>query len=432
MRPLCRVFVFVALLTLTGRAQAPDQPAGDGRVSGRVLTSASKPVSDAIVAVALTGDEGPFAWQVWWAGRTDADGFYQFDALPPGRFTVVAVKDGFAGWKSIPTAAPAPIVAGGRVPALALAVDASRATIELVPGGHAAEVNLTMYRPATISGRALRLDDSPAENARVMLYTANDAGVIIGSRGGRPTDGNGRYSFDDLQPGTYYAGIARPERLEDIDPTALVAVTVAEGGSARHVDLPVFAERRLSIRGRIADAGGRMPRMLQFEYGTSGTTHRGLLSTFGPDGTFELVDRDIQPGLVTLMVRGDTEDGQMVSLQTVPVVDGPNDIDIVVGKPGAIRGRVSMPGGLSAIGPALALVRTGFQPLGESDQIIDIAPDGWFEAADVIGEYRLRVSQPPRWTVKSVRRRGIRLANDTLIVGNGDTLDDVEVVIGPP
>ena len=87
---------------------------------------------------------------------------------------------------------------------------------------------------------------------------------------------------------------------------------------------------------------------------------------------------------------------------------------------------------LTAVSARLALVRSGFQPLGESDQIIDLAPDGWFEATNLIGEYELRVDAPAQWTVTSVRRRGIRVARDRLTVGNGDTLDDIEIVIGPP
>jgi hypothetical protein len=34
--------------------------------------------------------------------------------------------------------------------------------------------------------------------------------------------------------------------------------------------------------------------------------------------------------------------------------------------------------------------------------------------------------------VKSVRRRGVRLANDLLVVGNSKALDDVEIVLGLP
>lgn len=345
---------------------------------------------------------------------------------------MITVKDGFAGWKSIPTAAPAPIAAGRQVPAIALAAGAARITIELFRGGHASEINLTLYKPATLSGRALRLDGSLASKVPVTLYTSDDSGVIVGSRGSWPTDANGRYSIDDVRPGSYYVGVLQPRRLQDVDPGALVAVTVAEGGSVS-IDVPVLGERAISIKGRIADATGRVPRTLKVEYGTPGTSYRGLLSSFGPDGTFEIVDRGLQPGPVTLMVSGVTDEGPVVAVRTVAVIDGPNEIDVVVARPGEIRGRISMAGGapLTAVGIKLALVRSGFQPLGESDRVIDSAPDGWFEATNVIGEYGVRVDDPSQWTVTSVRRRGIRVADDRLIVGNGDTLDDIEIIIGP-
>jgi hypothetical protein len=158
-----------------------------------------------------------------------------------------------------------------------------------------------------------------------------------------------------------------------------------------------------------------------------------MLSSFGPDGTFEIVDRGLQPGPVTLMVLGDTDEGAVVALRTVAVADGPNEVDVIVAKPGEMTGHVSVQGGvpLTGVGIKLVLMRRGFQPLGESDRIIDIAPDGWFEATNVIGEYALRVDEPAQSTVKSVRRRGMRVANDALIVGHGETLDDVEIIIGP-
>ena len=187
-----------ALLTLTGDAQAPDEPAGTGQISGRVLTSAAQPVADSIVALGLAGDDRAYQWRAWWAATTDAQGFYQFDQLPAGRFTVIAARDGFAGWASIPTAVAAPLAAARNVPALEFAMNAPRRTLELVPRGRASDVNLTLYRPAAVSGRALSLDGSAAAKVRVMLYTANEAGVISSIRGSQPTDINGRYSFPDL------------------------------------------------------------------------------------------------------------------------------------------------------------------------------------------------------------------------------------------
>jgi hypothetical protein len=41
------------------------------------------------------------------------------------------------------------------------------------------------------------------------------------------------------------------------------------------------------------------------------------------------------------------------------------------------------------------------------------------------------VDQPQRWTVKAVRRRGLRQADDRLVIRNAEILDEVEMVIGP-
>lgn len=75
---------------------------------------------------------------------------------------------------------------------------------------------------------------------------------------------------------------------------------------------------------------------------------------------------------------------------------------------------------LGAIGARLAFVREGFTPLGASDDVIEIAPDGWLEADDLIGEYRVRVDEPQRWTV-TVRRRSLRVTNDRLVIRNADS-----------
>ena len=123
----------------------------------------------------------------------------------------------------------------------------------------------------------------------------------------------------------------------------------------------------------------------------------------------------------------------MIGFVTLTTIDGPNDVEIIVGKPGGVRGRVSMEGGvpLGAVGARLALVREGFTPLGASDDVIEIAPDGWLEAGNLIGEYRVRVDEPQRWTVKAVRRRGLRVTNDRLVIRNAEILDDIEILIGP-
>jgi len=431
-RRLCGGLVLLLLVALTGHAQAPSVPTGEGRISGRILSSMSAPIADATVLLALNDTGVPFESRAWWIATSDQNGLYQFADLPSGRFILVAVRSGYVGWESIPTAAPAPMVASQRVPALVLAMSAPRFAIDLIPGGRATEINLMLHKPASISERAVRPDGSPAVNERVMLYTADETGALTGSRGGVLT-ANGGYSFNDLRPGTYSLGLAQPGRFQDIDRTALTSVTVTEGMSLRNVDVSIVTDGVVSVAGRVVDALGQVPRTLQLEYSVPGATHRGLLSVLSPDGRFQIRDGGIVPGPLTIMARGENEDGPVVGLVTLTTIDGPKEVEIVVGEPGGLRGRVSMDGAvpLTGLGARLALVREGFTPLGSSDDVFEIGPDGWLEASNLIGEYRVRVEEPQRWTLKAVRRSGTRVANDRLVIRNAEILDELEILIGP-
>jgi hypothetical protein len=393
----------------------------------------SQPIADATVLLGLSETGDPSESSPWWVATSDQQGVYQFADLPGGRFILIAAKSGYAGWESIPTAVAAPLAVSRLVPRLAFSTGAPRLALDLIPGGRATEVNLTLHKPASVSGRAVRPDGSPAADQRVILYIADETGGITGSRIGPPLDADGGYSFNDLRPGTYYLGFLQPVRVQDIDRSTLTPVTLTEGMSLRNRDVSMMSDRGLSVAGRVVDATGQVPRTLQLEYGVPGGTYRGLISAVSPDGRFQIRDRGIVPGPLTIMTRGANEDGPVVGVVTLMTIDGPNDVEIVIGKPGALRGRVSMEGGvlLPAVGARLALVREGFAPLDASDEVIEIAPDGWLEAGDLIGEYRVRVDEPQRWTVKAVRRRGIRVPNDRLVIRNAETLDDIEILIGP-
>jgi hypothetical protein len=390
----------------------------------------SEPIADATVLLGLTDTGVAVESRAWWVATSDQNGLYQFTDLPAGRFIVVAAKNGNVGWESIPTASP--LAAGRSFPALALAMRAPRSAVDLVPGGRASEVNLTMHRPASISGRAVRPDGSPVVKEPVVLYTADETGAITGGRGGALTDANGAYSFGDLRPDTYYLGLfqqARPVR--DVDRSALTPATVTEGAVLRNVEVLIIADRAFSVAGRVVDVLGQVPRVLQLEYGVPGSTHRGLLSVSSPDGRFHLRDRGIVAGPLTIIARGENDDGPMIGLLRLTTIDGPNDVELIVGKPGGLRGRVSMESGipLPAEGLRLTLVREGFIPFSAFDDVIEIAPDGSFEAGNLIGEYHVRVDQPNQWRVTAVRRNGTRITNDRLVIRSAEILDELEILI---
>ena len=316
------------------------------------------------------------------------------------------------------------------VPALVLANGVPRMTLELVPNGRAPDVNLTLHRPASISGRAVQQDGSPALDSSVTLYVVDEAGTII-SRRGQSTDAEGAYRFDDLRPGLYYLGPAQAP--PDVDLRWLPAVTLTEGASVRDIDVAISAAIAFSITGRIVDDSLQVPRILQLEYGVPGDNHRGLVTVFASDGTFRVRDQRIKPGPLVFLAHARNDAGPLVARVAVTTIDGPNDVEIMVGKPGGMRGQVSVDGNIPFTSTAarLALVREDFTPLGASDDVIQVAPDGWIEAEDLIGEYRVRVDEPQMWTVKTIRRRGLRVPGDRLVIRNGEILDDLEILIGP-
>jgi hypothetical protein len=427
-RLLRGVVVLSTLLTVTGFAQAPAAPSGSASISGRILTSSSQPIAGATVVLGLFADD-PLKSEGWWATTTDENGTYQFVDLPAGGFTLIAANDGYVGWQSIPTSAPPPFGLR-RVPAVVLANGVPRATVDLFPRGRASDVNLTLHRPSSVSGHAIRQDGSPAGESSVTLYMVDDAGAII-SRRGRPTDAEGAYRFDDLPPGTYYLG--PPQAPQDVDVRWLPAVTLTEGVSVGDIDVAIGPDIAYSITGRIVDASLQVPRILHVEYGVPGDNHRGLVTVFDSDGRFRVRDQRIKPGPLVFLAHARNDDGPLMAHVAVTTVEGPNEVEIVVGQPGGLRGRVSVEGGIpvGGAGTRLALVREGFTSLGAADEVIEAAPDGWLEADGLIGEYRVRVDEPQVWAVKAIRRRGLRLPGDRLVIRNAETLDDLEILIGP-
>ena len=53
------------------------------------------------------------------------------------------------------------------------------------------------------------------------------------------------------------------------------------------------------------------------------------------------------------------------------------------------------------------------------------------DADGLVGDYRVRVDESQMWTVKAVRRRGVRQPNDRLVIRNGEILDDLGIAIVP-
>jgi hypothetical protein len=256
------------------------------------------------------------------------------------------------------------------------------------------------------------------------------------------TDAEGRYRITDVPVGAYFVVTSDPGLVLDFALTfypgarekeLATMVTVGEGEAVENIDFPVLGAR-YSVSGRLIDERGHVPRALEIEYGYTERAYRGLLPVKDVEGRFNLHDGQLRSGPLMLFAHGETDQGLVVGVTTATLIeDIDSSVDLVLGSPGRIRGRVLLPADVA--GPPsrfrIAFHHAGFAPLGAIDQIIEASPDGWFTAENLLGEYRVRVLAPAAWTVRALRNGRSPMDADHVVISQGETIDDLEVVVGP-
>jgi protocatechuate 3,4-dioxygenase beta subunit len=134
---------------------------------------------------------------------TDADGYYIFDALPPGTYTVHEIQP--AGYFNGATF----VGSHGGTKGNDIVSE-----IVLISGSNAVHYDFCELLPVSISGRVHVNTTGDCENpanpplAGVTIELLNASGVVIATR---VTDANGFYIFDALPPGTYSVHEIQPE-----------------------------------------------------------------------------------------------------------------------------------------------------------------------------------------------------------------------------
>lgn len=142
------------------------------RVSGRVRDPEGHPVADARVAVDLSAGRG------WGFGRrsepirTDPEGRFTVEDVPPGDVTLQARAEGY--------------LPDGLV------------HLQVEPGAHLEDVEITLTPGATVLGRVVGPGGEPLPDAWVRLLEEGRSFQIGGSA---RTDGDGRYRIEGIPPG---------------------------------------------------------------------------------------------------------------------------------------------------------------------------------------------------------------------------------------
>lgn len=218
-----------------------------------------EPVVDALVQ--LLSNDGVVVRET----RTDADGRYQFESLLPGTYTVREFT-------------PEGLFDGGAKPGrigprvVGIVVNESEVgDIDLLSGEAVWDIDFCELEPVEIRGRVQlatpdgdcwseTIEHRPVVGSIVQL--ANEVGEIIAET---VTDWDGRYVFDDLEPGTYSVFQITPEGLFDggarpgsvgtelrgivAGPGAITEIMLGPGEALVNAD---FCEKEpVSIRGRV-------------------------------------------------------------------------------------------------------------------------------------------------------------------------------------
>jgi hypothetical protein len=163
-----------------------------GIIRGRVVQQYSEkeaPVPQASIKAQLQSDGRQFV------ATSDADGYYEFQPLPPGRYNFSV--DPIQGLR-FDDGAP------GSWP---------------VHPGSCWDLNIVSFPHAQLGGHVRRVNGSPVSRAEVIIRRVNDDSRLTTAY----TDNDGHYSVNHLQPGDYVVGMNLPRKpaSHDAKPTAI-------------------------------------------------------------------------------------------------------------------------------------------------------------------------------------------------------------------
>jgi hypothetical protein len=421
---------------------------GTARIKGRVVSQAGAPLRRAQIAITLMDRA-----QLRRVTTTDAEGRYEFQELPAGRFNVTATK---AGYVSLQYGQRRPYEAGTPVNI------ADGQTLERVdfalPRGSVIAVRITDEFGEPIAGAQVqvqRFQYGPDGQRR--LTTAQSG--ISGLNG---TDDRGEFRVFGLMPGEYVLmanirnligpagaggspsdtneGFAATYYPGSTSSTEAQAITVGVGEELS-VHFSIDPSRMGRVNGSVVDSEGRPAAGAQLSVVT--VSGNGMTSysagQVAADGSFTL--SGIAPGEHTIRVT--QRAGSSGEWASVPVVVGAADItglQITTGPGATITGRVVYDGTSPRTGLPVAARVTAQQADpqrqlallgGTTDPLANgtIDEEGNFKLAGVGGRVFLTAPAPPGWAIKSVSVAGDDITDMPIDMAGKTTMSDVEIVL---
>jgi len=321
--------------------------------------------------------------------RSGEGGRFCFEQLTAGKYRVEARRSGY--------------------------LDGEGPAVEVARGRAMPDVRVKLLRRPVVSGTVLRPDGQPAPGSELSVWRRNRTGPYQVSI--IETDDRGMFRLSDLAPGTYYLSAKRNLQANDQRtveylnnkgerPRVQEAPTYFPGVLAFAEARPIVLKAGQEVNGILIGLREGTPRRLSgrvvgfsedltFEILPLEEGQEGVSFTPAPDGQF--MRGDLAPGKYVVYVDGDSRRAEQVVDLTNGDVDG-----MVVQPQPTFAIPVTVTGG---DGSKLTLMNTGARrELHRIDhgQISGLLP----------GVYRLWMTFPPSWYIKSVTLKGKPVAPD--------------------
>jgi hypothetical protein len=407
---------------------------GTAIIRGRVLRlDTSAPLRRARVTLRRSGLAEPPA------AVTDEQGRYELKEIPAGRFTVVAIKDGFVAAEYGQNGAGT----SGRPIELSDGQVFERADVSIASGGvltgqildDAGEpqggVTVRALKPQfvdgiAVPGPAVGTADVTDDLGQFRLFGLPGGEYFVGAAAGDGTSpeflGTSVASFEratkTFHPGTTRANEARPVR-------------VGAGQEVGGLVFSVSPRRRFRISGTVISGPGQPAIDARLSVTQEGMSGGRAFATMRlrPDGSF--TSGELSPGEYTIVADLPSDKAQAARAQVV-LENADAVVNLTLKRGDTLRGRIVFDRGSSRASIQSSSVRLSLDGPGSTFQMafagIPIRDDWSFEASGLTGEYKLQARLPQGWTIRSVRHTG-RDVTDSPLEFSGADVEGVEVML---
>jgi hypothetical protein len=315
-----------------------------------------------------------------------------------------------------------------------------------------------LYRESSIAGRVAEPDGIPAPDVQVVAAVRRGNGHAILHETRTVAEWDGRYRITGLPPGEYLI-LVQPGTSTDpnrmrlnaerrapesssstrpyFEPTlypgviadaAAETVTVFEGVPVDGIDVWLIPGERHSIAGRIRWPEGVAAENIVIEYANLTAQRTGLWTVPEPGDLFRITS--VPRGTVVLLARADSNRGPLAGAVTTEVnVDEIDDLELTLGVPGTVQGRIVNDPTLGSGRATQIALRQRLLPVSPLYSTPEgaVGVDGQFRITNAFGVFDVDV---PGFRVVRVTQHGREIPNARIRVGLGESLTDIEVTIG--